>query len=99
VLLAERFEQVDAIDLSGPMIELARQPRLRPSFDSGCGGLPPGHPSSPVKTDGTPRPPEHGLRCRESSDTATHTARYATGADQASSQLAQRTALRGLTWG
>jgi predicted kinase len=31
--------------------------------------LPPGHPSSPVETDGTPRPPEPGLRCREPSDT------------------------------
>lgn len=28
--------------------------------------LPPGHPSSPVEADGTPRPPEPGLRCRES---------------------------------
>ncbi len=32
VLLAERFGQVDAIDLSGPMIELARQRRLRPNI-------------------------------------------------------------------
>ncbi len=34
VLLAERFEQVDAIDLSGPMIELARarRPRLNISY-------------------------------------------------------------------
>jgi predicted kinase len=30
--------------------------------------LPPGHPSSPVETDGTPRPPEPGLRCRDSPD-------------------------------
>jgi predicted kinase len=30
--------------------------------------LPPGHPSSPVEADGTPRPPEPGLRCRESPD-------------------------------
>jgi predicted kinase len=30
--------------------------------------LPPGHPSSPVEADGTPRPPEAGLRCREPSD-------------------------------
>jgi predicted kinase len=28
--------------------------------------LPPGHPSSPVEADGTPRPPEPGLRCRDS---------------------------------
>ena len=27
--------------------------------------LPPGHPSSPVETDGTPKPPEPGLRCHE----------------------------------
>jgi predicted kinase len=30
--------------------------------------LPPGHPSSPLETDGTPRPPEPGLVCRERSD-------------------------------
>jgi predicted kinase len=30
--------------------------------------LPPGHPSSPVEADGTPRPPEPGLRSRESPD-------------------------------
>jgi predicted kinase len=27
--------------------------------------LPPGHPSSPVEADGTPKPPEPGLRCHE----------------------------------
>jgi hypothetical protein len=31
VTLAERFEQVDAIDLSGPMIKLARDRRPRPN--------------------------------------------------------------------
>jgi predicted kinase len=30
--------------------------------------LPPGHPSSPVEGDGTPKPPDPGLRCREPSD-------------------------------
>lgn len=30
--------------------------------------LPPGHPSSPIEADGTPRPPEPGLRCREADD-------------------------------
>jgi predicted kinase len=30
--------------------------------------LPPGHPSSPVEADGTPRPPEPGLRCSDSPD-------------------------------
>jgi predicted kinase len=30
--------------------------------------LPPGHPSSPVEADRTPRPPEPGLRCRDSPD-------------------------------
>jgi len=30
--------------------------------------LPPGHPSAPVEADGTPRPPEPGLCCRESAD-------------------------------
>jgi predicted kinase len=30
--------------------------------------LPPGHPSSPVEADGTPRPLEPGLGCREPSD-------------------------------
>jgi predicted kinase len=32
--------------------------------------LPPGHPSSPLEADGTPRPQEPGLACRESSDAA-----------------------------
>ena len=32
VLLAERFAQVDAVDLSGPMIELARARRPRPNI-------------------------------------------------------------------
>jgi predicted kinase len=44
---------------AGDRDELAR--RLRQ--------LPPGHPSSPVEADGTPRPPEPGLRCRAPSDT------------------------------
>ena len=30
--------------------------------------LPPGHPSSPIEADGTPKPPEPGLRCRGPSD-------------------------------
>src|SRR5260370_41964940 len=30
--------------------------------------LPPGHPSAPVEADGTPRPPEPRLCCRESAD-------------------------------
>src|SRR5260221_12810820 len=30
--------------------------------------LPPGHPAAPVEADGTPRPPEPGLCCRESAD-------------------------------
>src|ERR1700735_2759743 len=34
VQLAGRFEQVDAIDLSGPMIELARARRARPNIPS-----------------------------------------------------------------
>lgn len=32
VLLAGRFEQVDAVDLSGPMIDLARRRRSRPNI-------------------------------------------------------------------
>jgi SAM-dependent methyltransferase len=32
VILAERFAQVDAVDLSGPMIELARRRRSRPNI-------------------------------------------------------------------
>jgi predicted kinase len=32
--------------------------------------LPPGHPSSPLEADGTPRPQEPGLACREPSDAA-----------------------------
>lgn len=33
--------------------------------------LPPGHPSSPVEADGTPKQPEPGLRCRDTSDAHT----------------------------
>jgi predicted kinase len=33
--------------------------------------LPPGHPSSPVEADGTPRPPEPGLRSHETPDADT----------------------------
>jgi predicted kinase len=33
--------------------------------------LPPGHPSSPVEADRTPRSPEPGLRCRDSPDAST----------------------------
>jgi predicted kinase len=33
--------------------------------------LPPGHPSSPVETDGTPKPPEPGLRSHETPDADT----------------------------
>jgi SAM-dependent methyltransferase len=32
VILAERFAQVDAVDLSGPMVELARTRRARPNI-------------------------------------------------------------------
>jgi predicted kinase len=32
--------------------------------------LPPGHPSSPLEADGTPRSPESGLACRKPSDAA-----------------------------
>jgi predicted kinase len=40
----------------------------RDELGQGLRRLPPGHPSSPVEADGTPRPPEPGLRCRESPD-------------------------------
>jgi predicted kinase len=45
-------------DRTGDRAELRQQ----------LGRLPPGHPSSPVEADGTPRPPEPGLRCRDSPD-------------------------------
>jgi predicted kinase len=47
---------------------LPERPGHRDQLEQGLRRLPPGHPSSPVEADGTPRPPESGLRCRESPD-------------------------------
>lgn len=47
---------------------LPERPGLRDELAQRLRWLPPGHPSSPVEADGTPRPPEPGLRCRESAD-------------------------------
>lgn len=46
VLLAERFERVDAVDLSGPMIELARARHPRPNITYLHGGLRPARPGT-----------------------------------------------------
>jgi predicted kinase len=47
---------------------LPERPGNRDELGRSLGRLPPGHPSSPVEADGTPRPPEPGLRCRDSPD-------------------------------
>jgi predicted kinase len=47
---------------------LPERPGHRDEFEQALRRLPPGHPSSPIEADGTPKPPEPGLRCRESPD-------------------------------
>ncbi len=47
---------------------LPERPGRRDELEQRLGRLPPGHPSSPVEADGTPRPPEPGLCCREFPD-------------------------------
>jgi predicted kinase len=63
-----RIDQPPAADGLENQDALPERPGKRNEFEWRLGRLPPGHPSSSVEADGTPRPPEPGLRCRESPD-------------------------------
>jgi predicted kinase len=63
-----RIDQPPAADGLENQDALPERPGHRDEFEQRLRRLPPGHPSSPVEADGTPRPPEPGLRCRESPD-------------------------------
>jgi predicted kinase len=63
-----RIDQPPAADGPEARDALPERPGRRDGFEQQLRRLPPGHPSSPVDSDGTPRPPEPGLRCRQSPD-------------------------------
>ena len=63
-----RIDQPPAADGLENQDALPERPAHRDDLEQRLRRLPPGHPSSPVESDGTPRPPEPGLRCRESPD-------------------------------
>lgn len=63
-----RIDQPPAADGLENRDALPERPGHRDEFEQRLRRLPPGHPSSPVDADGTPRPPESGLRWRETPD-------------------------------
>jgi predicted kinase len=63
-----RIDQPPAADGLENQDALPERPGHREDLEQRLRRLPPGHPSSPVESDGRPRPPEPGLRCRESPD-------------------------------
>ena len=63
-----RTDQPPAADGLEDRKALPERPGNRDQLEQGLRRLPPGHPSSPVDADGTPRPPEPGLRCRKAPD-------------------------------
>jgi predicted kinase len=63
-----RIDQPPAADGLENRDALPERPGHRDELEQRLRRLPPGHPSSPVDADGTPRPPESGLRCRETPD-------------------------------
>jgi predicted kinase len=63
-----RTDQPPAADGLQDREALPERPGHRDELERRLGRLPPGHPSSPVEADGTRRPPEPGLRSRESPD-------------------------------
>ncbi len=65
---AVRMDQPPAADGLADREALPERAGHRDELAERLRRLPPGHPSSPVEADGTPRPPEPGLRCRESPD-------------------------------
>jgi predicted kinase len=66
--MSVRTDQPSATDDLEARGALPERSDRRDELERRLGRLPPGHPSSPVEADGTPRPPEPGLRCRESPD-------------------------------
>jgi predicted kinase len=62
------MDQPPAADGLADRDALPERPGHRDDLERRLERLPPGHPSSPVESDGTPRPPEPGLRCRDSPD-------------------------------
>jgi predicted kinase len=63
-----RTDQPPAADGQDDLDALPERPGHRNELEQALRRLPPGHPSSPVEADGTAKPPEPGLRCRESPD-------------------------------
>lgn len=63
-----RIDQPPAADGLENRDALPERPGHRDELEQRLHRLPPGHPSSPVEADGTPRPPEPGLRWRETPD-------------------------------
>jgi len=63
-----RIDQPPAADGLDDRDALPERPVNRHDLEQRLRRLPAGHPSSPVEADGTPRPPEPGLRRRESPD-------------------------------
>jgi hypothetical protein len=61
-----RMDQPSAADDLADRAALPDRTGDRDELRQRLGRLPPGHPSSPAETDGTPRPPQLGLRCRDS---------------------------------
>jgi hypothetical protein len=57
-----RTDQPWAADSPADSRPLPERPGDRDELRQRLRRLPPGHPSSPVEADGTPRPPEPGLR-------------------------------------
>jgi predicted kinase len=63
-----RIDQPSAADRPTDHEELPERGAGRDELRQRLWRLPPGHPSSPVEADGTPKPPEPGLRGREFTD-------------------------------
>jgi predicted kinase len=63
-----RIDQPPAAEGLEDRDALPERPGHRDELEQRLRRLPPGHPSSPVEADGTPKPPEPGLRCREFPD-------------------------------
>jgi predicted kinase len=66
--MSVRTDQPSPVNEMEAREALPERPDRRDELEQRLRRLPPGHPSSPVEADRTPRPPEPGLRCRESSD-------------------------------
>jgi predicted kinase len=63
-----RTDQPSAADSPQDQEALPERPGRRSELEQRLERLPPGHPSSPIEADGTPRPAEPGLSSRKSLD-------------------------------